>query len=359
MTSPYSLSRPGGVQGQVLGLARELRHARRRRACRRAVRRAAARARCRVRRAERRVDLERFGRADRGRTAPRRVAPRRRSARSNPISCTCTSRGAGAVPQHADRVQRPDGRDVPRVGRARCTSGAGPRCASSMSRLTTGASWSRRPARDDRAVELGRRVRRALERHRGRPLRERDADAVDRSRPCSSSAATSRARAWRCCSTRGARLDRDAVLWVGGDRAADGGAAQAQGRERRVARQHLRRRARAAHARRDRVLRAVAARRVVRRGAARGDGRGHADRRVRDRGVRERRPARPRRAARRRPAMSTRCGDALRRVLDDAGAARRDSSRPGRARAAEFSMARLAERYVELYEKAVVAAPRA
>jgi len=25
MTSPYSLSRPGGVQGQVLGLARELR----------------------------------------------------------------------------------------------------------------------------------------------------------------------------------------------------------------------------------------------------------------------------------------------------------------------------------------------
>ena len=51
-------------------------------------------------------------------------------------------------------------------------------------------------------------------------------------------------------------------------------------------------------------------------------------------------------------------GDALRRALDDA-ALRARLVEAGRARAAEFSMARLAERYVELYEKAVVAAPRA
>ena len=50
--------------------------------------------------------------------------------------------------------------------------------------------------------------------------------------------------------------------------------------------------------------------------------------------------------------------DALRRVLDDA-ALRARLVEAGRARAAEFSMARLAERYLELYENAVVAAPRA
>jgi phosphatidylinositol alpha-mannosyltransferase len=50
--------------------------------------------------------------------------------------------------------------------------------------------------------------------------------------------------------------------------------------------------------------------------------------------------------------------DALRRVLDD-GALRDRLVNHGRARAAEFSMERLAQRYLEIYEKALVTASRA
>jgi phosphatidylinositol alpha-mannosyltransferase len=46
--------------------------------------------------------------------------------------------------------------------------------------------------------------------------------------------------------------------------------------------------------------------------------------------------------------------DALRRVFDD-GALRERLVTAGRARAGEFSMARLAERYLELYERVLVA----
>jgi glycosyltransferase involved in cell wall biosynthesis len=47
--------------------------------------------------------------------------------------------------------------------------------------------------------------------------------------------------------------------------------------------------------------------------------------------------------------------DALRRVFDDP-ALRERLVAEGRARAEEFSMARLAERYLELYERALVPA---
>ena len=47
--------------------------------------------------------------------------------------------------------------------------------------------------------------------------------------------------------------------------------------------------------------------------------------------------------------------DALRRVFDD-GACGTGSSPPAGTRAEEFSMARLAERYLELYERALVPA---
>ena len=65
---------------------------------------------------------------------------------------------------------------------------------------------------------------------------------------------------------------------------------------------------------------------------------------------------RPRRIATRcscPPATSTRCADALRRVLDDAGAARPARRVRAATRAEEFSMPRLAERYLELYERAI------
>ena len=94
-------------------------------------------------------------------------------------------------------------------------------------------------------------------------------------------------------------------------------------------------------------------RRVVRRRAARGDGR------------RTRRSSRPRSRATRtspaptakrcssRPATSTTLRDAL-RACSTTPALRERLVAAGRARAAEFSMARLAERYLELYERALV-----
>ena len=166
-----------------------------------------------------------------------------------------------------------------------------------------------------------------MERHRGRPRsrtrrrRRRRVPAVffvGRHEPRKGLA--SLLDAW-------SRLDRDAVLWV-----ASTGPQTKELRKRKVANVEWLGsisdpRARAAHARRDRVLRAVAARRVVRRGAARGDGGGHADRRVRDRGVRERRPTRPRSRARRagrgrRPA-ATRCA-----APSTTPRSERDSSKP-------------------------------
>ena len=55
-----------------------------------------------------------------------------------------------------------------------------------------------------------------------------------------------------------------------------------------------------------------------------------------------------------RPATCRALRDALRQVFDNDGAARTGSSSAGRERAEEFSMARLAERYLELYERVLV-----
>ena len=91
MMSPYSLSRPGGVQGQVLGLARELR-----------------KLGVDVRVVgpcdgpppepgvvsvgpERRVGLQRLGRADLARRGDRAPHRARCCGASSPTSCTCTS----------------------------------------------------------------------------------------------------------------------------------------------------------------------------------------------------------------------------------------------------------------------------
>ena len=118
MTWPYSLSRPGGVQGQVLGLARELRQLG--------------------------VDVRVLAPCDGPPPAPGvvcvgpsvewisngSIAPiatgadaARRTAEA--IAHDRTARRASAragrsrtVPQHAHRVRRADGRDVPRVRRA-------------------------------------------------------------------------------------------------------------------------------------------------------------------------------------------------------------------------------------------------
>ena len=84
LSCPYSLSLFGGVQGQVLGLARALRARRRRRPHHRPVRRPAARAGHHHRRAEHARAEQRLGRADRQPAGPSPGAPSRRCARSEP-----------------------------------------------------------------------------------------------------------------------------------------------------------------------------------------------------------------------------------------------------------------------------------
>ena len=92
LSCPYSLTLFGGVQGQVLGLARALRELGRRRPHRRPVRRPAARARHHHRRAEHPGAEQRLGRARSPAAGPWPAAPSRRCARSSPTCSTCTSR---------------------------------------------------------------------------------------------------------------------------------------------------------------------------------------------------------------------------------------------------------------------------
>ena len=154
-----------------------------------------------------------------------------------------------------------------------------------------------------------------------------------------------------------AGLDRDAVLWIVGD-----GPQTAALRGRGVSRVEWlgpgerRREAGAPAGRHDRVL-PVARRRVVRAGAARGDG-GRAPRSSR-------------------PRSTATATSPVRGVEADAGASGRRRPPPatpspscstsadrraelvaaGRARAAEFSMVAVAERFVGLYERAIAGAP--
>ena len=107
-----------------------------------------------------------------------------------------------------------------------------------------------------------------------------------------------------------------------------------------------------APARGHRVLRARGRQRVVRGGAARGDGRGCGGRRVAHRRLRQRRAGRIVRASSPRPATPVALRDALRQALDDAELRARLVV-AGRQRAEELSMARLAEAYADLYEEAV------
>ena len=213
-------------------------------------------------------------------------------------------------------------------------------------------------ARRDRARELVRgRLRGAVERHRGRAVR-RASCRRRRDRPAAFFIGRHEPRkglatlldAWQ-------GLERDAVLWVGGYRTADRRAARrARVRTSSGSGAITDAERDAAAARRDGLLRAVARRRVVRRGAARGHGRGDPGRRIGHRGLRQRGRAPtsdallvPPGDARR--ARGGRCGrcSTSRRLRERLVAS-------GHERADEFSMARLAGRYLELYERVLVPA---
>ena len=356
MTSPYSLSRPGGVQGQVLGLARELRKLG--------------------------VDVRVVGPCDGpppepgvvsvgpsvewnsngsvapispGRATARRTAEVMRSIEPDLVHLHEPA-VPGPVPERAHRVQRPDGRHVPRVGRA------APHVDAPGAAVADGAVERARRgvgvgARDRARQLVRRRVRRAVERHRGRALRVGDPDAHRRGRPRSSSGATSRARgstvlldAWRT-------LDRDAVLWVGGAglqtdelRASGRGAPTSSGSARSPTPSATRAcAARPCCARR----RCTASRSASCCSRAWPRARPWSRRRSRATATS---PAPIVDALLVPPGDVDALRDALRRVFDDAGLRDRLVA-AGRARADEFSMARLAERYLELYER--VAGPRA
>ena len=176
MTSPYSLSRPGGVQGQVLGLARELRHLG--------------------------VDVRVVAPCDGPPPAPGvvcvgpsvewisngSVAP----IAADGSAARRTAEAIRSIEPHLVHLHEPAvpgpclstliGFNGPMVGTFHASGEllhqwSRPAMRRSMSRLTTRVVVSE-AARDTARAELGRRVRRALERHRGRPVRERDADAV-------------------------------------------------------------------------------------------------------------------------------------------------------------------------------------
>ena len=242
MTSPYSLVAARRRAGPGARTRARAAPARCRRARRRAVRRTAARTRRRVRRAERRVGSRtvRSRRSRPGADDGASHAPRR-SARIEPAPrAPARARGARPVPQHAHRVRRTDGRHVPRVGRT-----AAPVEPARAARRDGAAHVARRRVRV-RARDRGRRTGAATTSCCGTASRstrfaQAEPDAVRPCRPCSSSAVTNRARDSPCCSTRGADLDRDAVLWVGVHRARRPKELRARNvPRRRVARQHLR-----------------------------------------------------------------------------------------------------------------------
>ncbi len=181
LVCPYSLSVPGGVQGQVLGLARSLRVARPPHPGAGAVRRAAAR----------RV----------GHAARQQHAPPRPTARSSPLAPDLSAQlrfiralrdedfdvlhlhepmvpgpamTAGLVQAGAAR------RHVPRRrGAAPPTPGSGRRCAGSGDRLDVACAVSE-DARELAERFLGGELRGAVQRHRGGALRQATPTPTDR-----------------------------------------------------------------------------------------------------------------------------------------------------------------------------------
>ena len=217
LVCPYSLTVPGGVQGQVLGLARSLRAPGPRRPGAGAVRRASSRRRRDAARPVRAAGDQRVDRARRPGPAVRPADDP--GARRRDVRRRAPARAAGAGPvDDGPAVHR-----VPMVGtfhRAGSSSG--------VHHLRPAGALGRRPARTavrgvrGRRGDGGRRSSAAstdvaVQRHRDRPVRQGRPVADRRGRRSCSSAATSPARASTSCVDAMDRLPAPTRLWVAGE----------------------------------------------------------------------------------------------------------------------------------------------
>ena len=259
----------------MLGLARSLRASGHDARVLGAVRRAAARRRRHAARQQHPDRRQRLDRPARARRRRRSCAPSGRCATRSSTSSTSTSRSrpgatmtacvlrAGAAGRHVPRRRRPSASYRWAQPGVRWLAGRlDLRCAVSEDAEALASTLPRR------------RLRAGLQRHRGRAVRQGAAHARPTARRSSSSAATRTAKGLTCCSRRMASLPARRPA-VGRRRRARDRRGCGPGRRRpadRVARADHRGREALAPAGRRRLLRAVAAGRVVRRGAARGHG---------------------------------------------------------------------------------------
>ena len=352
--SPYSLSAPGGVQGQVLGLARALRKLG--------------------------VDARVIGPCDGPPPEPGviSVGPSVKYVSNGSISPMAQAQKLASertlealrsfqpdvVHLHEPLVPGPTGAallgaDGPMVGTFHAAGEDGHPAYRALKKVAVAS----RASADDPHRGLGRR-------RAGWPKR-RSAASTSCCRTASTSSCSRRRNPTPTRATRGAvprppraaqglgvlldawaGLDRDAVLWV----ASDGPETKAL-RDRRtpnvewLGRITDAREGRPAEGR-DRVLRAVARPGVVRHRAARGDGGRHRGARVGHPGLRERRPAGTRKRCSSRPAIPRRCAPGCGASSTPTGCAA-TSIEAGEQRVGEFSLTRLAERYLPVYETAI------
>ena len=203
-------------------------------------------------RAERPDRGQRVGRTDRARTRRRSCARSGRCATRPSTSSTCTSRSSPGPTMTALLFEQRAARRArsTRRGRAPRTATWAGACARMAKRLDLRCAVSA-DARPWPSEALGGTTSCCSTASRSSGSRGRRAAPDRRARPSSSWAATSPARAWRCCWRRSRTCRRTCALWVGGDGPRDRGAAGAARRRPadRVAGADQRRRAGRPHAR--------------------------------------------------------------------------------------------------------------
>ena len=350
LSCPYSLTVFGGVQGQVLGLARALRalgvDARIIAPCDGPPPEPGITTVGPSTRLPSNGSVAPIAQRPGRRPAHARGAPHVRARRAPPPRAAV----ARAEPRRAGRHHRARRRHVP-LGARRpqrlVRDLPARRCRPMMRRLAVSHRGVGGGPAPGRRSDLRRRLRDPAQRGRRRqPRRRAGSTPVGRRRRSCSSAATSAARASRCCSTRSPGSSATPTSGSSATVPDQDVAARPRRAPSRVARAGVRGGEAGPAPRRDHRVLPGARRRVVRRGAARGDGRGHRARGVRHRRLPRRCPAPDREALLVPPGDADALRDALARAARRPGPAGRRSSPRAGARADEFSMTHLAERFL-------------